>query len=76
MGFTVMSLLLISANQSSWQMTTESILPSDISDTITPPNHKRKKKNVLRERGTGGKGRMETELYHCHELGLLAEENK
>lgn len=64
-----MSLLLISVNQSSRQTTTESILPSDIFDTIAPPNYEKcASRKGCRQRGE------RTEIELCcviKELGLL-----
>lgn len=71
--FTVMSLLLISVNQSSRQTTTESILPSDTFDTITPPNHE---KCARRKGHRQQRERTEIELWCVFtELGLFVEEN-
>lgn len=69
MAFTVTSILLISINQSSRQTRTESILPFDIFDTITPPNYEK----CARRKGYGQqRERAEIELWHViKELGLL-----
>lgn len=69
MAFTVTSLLLISVNQSSRQTRTESILPFDIFDTITPPNYEK----CARRKGYGQRReRAEIELWRViKEPGLL-----
>ena len=70
-AFTVMSLLLISVNQSSRQTRTESIFPFDIFDAITPPNYE---KCARRKRYRQPKERTEIELWCViKELGLSLE---
>lgn len=73
MVFTVMSLLLISVNQSSRQTTTESILPSDTFDTITPPNYEKcARRKGCRQR----RERTEIELWcFIKDLSLFVKEN-
>lgn len=69
-----MSLLLISVNQSSRQSRPESILPSDIFDTIIPPNYE---KCARRKGCRQWRERTEIELWCViKELSLFAEENE
>ena len=68
-----MSLPLISANQSSRQTPPESILPSDIFDTITLPHHEKCAKRKGCRQPTE---RTEIESWCViKELGLFVQEN-
>lgn len=65
---------LISVNQASRQMTTESILLSDLSDTIIPPNYE---KYARRKRGQETKGKKRKLKYGVpsRTAALFMEEN-